>query len=115
MKKIFYVLIVFLTNIYLTTASLKKSMLPNNNTIWISWKWTDSLNQVFIYAKNFLFAVLWLIAVWVFLFFWFKLISAKWDPEELKKVLMWFVYAIVWLAVIPLAWWIVKLVASLNF
>ncbi len=96
-------------------ASLKDSMLPNNNTVWVDDDWTYALNQVFIYIKNFLFSILWLVAVWVFLYFWFKLITAKWNEEDFKKALMWFVYAIIWLAIIPLAWWAVKIIASLKF
>lgn len=94
---------------------LQRDMLPNNNTVWVNAEWTWVLNQIFVYVKNFMFAVLWLIAIWMFLYFWFKLISARWNEEEFKKALMWFVYAIIWLAIIPLAWWVVRLIVSLDF
>lgn len=114
MKKIFFILISYFS-FSPTYASLKESMLPNSNTVWVDRDGTNALNQVFIYVKDFLFAILGLIAVGVFLYFWFKLISARGNEEEFKKALMWFVYAIVWLAIIPLAWWAVRLITSLNF
>lgn len=94
---------------------LQSSMLPNDNTVGVDAEWTWVLNQIFVYVKNFMFAILWLIAIWVFLYFWFKLISSRGNEEEFKKALMWFVYAIIWLAIIPLAWWVVRLIVSLDF
>lgn len=96
-------------------ASLKDSMLPNRNTVWVDDEGTFALNQVFIYVKDFLFTILWLIAIWVFLYFWFKLISSRGNEEDFKKALMWFVYAVIGLAIIPLAWWAVRLITSLDF
>ncbi len=115
MKKIIFILLWYFS-VYQTYAlDLQRDMLPNNNTVWVDAEWTWVLNQIFIYVKNFMFAVLGLIAIWVFLYFWFKLISARWNEEEFKKALMWFVYAIIWLAIIPLAWWVVRLIVSLDF
>ena len=73
------------------------------------------LTGLFQYVRDFIFDILWLIAVGVFLYFWFKLISAQWNPEELKKVLVWFVYAVIGLAIIPLSWTLVRLISSLEF
>jgi hypothetical protein len=114
MKKLLFIFLWIILSFY-AKASLKDSMLPNGNTVWVDDDWTHALNQVFIYVKNFLFSILWLVAVWVFLYFWFKLITAKWNEEEFKKALMWFVYAIIWLAIIPLAWWAVKIIGTLKF
>ncbi len=113
MNKIFLFLISFFP-VFLANASLKDSMMPNSNTIWISWEWTWVINEVLISFKDLLFYFLSFIAIWVFLYFWFKLIKSRWNEEEFKKTLMWFVYAIIWLAIIPLAYWAVKLIASLK-
>lgn len=115
MKKIFFIIVSFLSILTTNANSLKDSMLPNNNTIGVSWDWLTPLTQVIVYFKDFLFYSLWTISVWVFLYFWFKLTIAKWDEEEFKKTLMWFLYAIIWLAIIPLAWWAVKIVTTLKF
>lgn len=114
MKKIFFVFI-WILSILKTNASLKDDMLPNRNTVWVSADWTDVLTQVAVYVKDFLFAILWVITIWVFLYFGFKLVISRWNEEEFKKALMWFVYAVVWLAIIPLAWWAVKLIWTLKF
>lgn len=117
--KYFYIIIWFLflkINVFASDLNSKMiSVLSKNNKIWISGDNTQGLDQVFIYVKDFIFNILWIIWVWVFLYFWFKIISARWNPEEFKKTLMWFVYAIVWLAIIPFAYGLVKLVSSLNF
>ena len=115
MKKILYIILWNLFVLSVKANSLKDAMLPNNNTIWVTWEWLSPLTQVIIYIKDFMFYILWIIAVWVFLYFGFKLTIARWDEEEFKKTLLWFVYAIVWLAIIPLAWWAVKIVTTLKF
>ncbi len=115
MKKIIFVFCAYFFSLSAYAGDLRDKMLPNNNTVWVDAEWTWVLNQIFIYVKNFLFAILWLIAIGVFLYFWFKLISSRGNEEEFKKALMWFVYAIIWLAIIPLAWWVVRLISSLNF
>lgn len=101
--------------ILIANADLKDDMLPNANTIWVSWDGTGALTQVLVYTKNFLFSILGIVAVWVFLYFWFKLIINRWNEEEFKKALMWFLYAVIWLSIIPLAWWAVKIISTLKF
>lgn len=116
MKKIIYLSIIFFTNIYVSLAwDLRQSMLPEASTLWIEWEWTSPLDQVISNAKNLTFTFLWLIVVWVFLYYWYLLVTSKWNSEELKKSLFWFLYAVVWLAIIPLAWWVVKVISSLDF
>jgi hypothetical protein len=73
------------------------------------------LTTLFGYVRDFIFDLVWIAAIGVFLYFGFKMISAQWNPEELKKVLIWFLYAVIWLAIIPLSWAMVKLVSSLDF
>ncbi len=114
MKKItisFYIYFSFLQ----TYADLQADMLPNTHTVWVSWDWTETLTNVLVSFKTFLFSILALVAVWVFLYFWFNLIINRWNEEEFKKTLMWFMYAIIWLAIIPLSWWVVKIVTTLTF
>ena len=111
------ILLIILSSFYIiiTNASLKDSMMLDENSIWIDWDWVWVINIILIYVKDLLFYILWFVAVAVFLYFWFKLISSRWNEEEFKKTLMWFIYAIVWLAIIPLSYWLVKLVVSLRF
>jgi len=120
-KKIVYFYCIYLFfNCFLIvnwTGDLKNNMLwtlPTNN-LNLSWDEKTPLNQIFTFIKDQIFFFLIFISIWVFLYFWFKLITSRWNPEEFKKFQTWFIYAILWLTVIPLALWIVKLVSSLNF
>jgi hypothetical protein len=58
--------------------------------------------------------LLMLIALGVFLFIGIRLSVARWNPEEFKKAMMQFVYAVVWIFIVFVAWAAVKLVAGLN-
>ncbi len=116
--KIFLILIIFITQINSSLAWwLKDSMLPTtNNQIWVNTNsWTWAINNILIFIKDFIFTILWIIVVGVFLYFWFKLITARWNPEEMKNTLVAFVYAIVWLAIIPLAYALVKIITTYKF
>lgn len=117
--KIFLLSTLILPN-FVFAANLWTDMLPNTNTIMgnsadIKWSWTNSLFPVLTEVKTIIFSLLALIAVAVFIYLWFKLVSAQWKPDEFKKAMMGFVYAIIWLAIIPLAWALVKLISSLQF
>ncbi len=103
-----------------TNTNIQNDMLPNTNTIMgnsadIKWSGTNSLFPVLTELKTIIFSLLALIAVAVFIYLWFKLVSAQWKPDEFKKAMMGFVYAVIWLAIIPLAWALVKLISSLQF
>lgn len=73
------------------------------------------INDLILYAKKAMFSLFYIVAVWVFIFLWIKLMAARWNAEEFKKALMWFVYAIVWIVLIPLAYVLVSLVSWVNF
>ncbi|MDD5770063.1 MAG: hypothetical protein PHE25_03780 [Candidatus Gracilibacteria bacterium] len=114
MKRIIFVIISYFY-ICSVNADMKNDILPNGNTIGISGVGVDPLNQVILYFKDFIFYILGFIAIGVFLYFGFKLILAKGNEEEFKKTVMGLIYAIVGLAIIPLAWGVVKIATTLNF
>lgn len=100
--------------------NIKNNMIPKSDSVlenawWKADKGTKPLDTTFKYVRDTIFGILVVIAVWVFLYLWFKLITAKWNPEEFKKTMLAFMYAIIWLAIIPLAWWVVKLITWLQF
>jgi len=74
-----------------------------------------SVSSILWFARDSILWLLALITIAVFIFLWARLIIARWNAEELKKVLMQFVYVVIWLAIIALSWAAVKLVSSLNF
>lgn len=119
MKKIlFTILWYFLVNINNISADeiTPNQIIPDeyNNAIEI-WEGKKAITNIFDLIKESIFWLLALISIAVFIFIWARLIMAQWNPEEFKKALMQFIYAIVWLAVIAISWGAVKLVSSLNF
>ncbi|MDD5212922.1 MAG: hypothetical protein PHG82_00635 [Candidatus Gracilibacteria bacterium] len=117
--KIFLLSTLILPN-FVFAANLGTDMLPNTNTIMgnsadIKGSGTNSLFPVLTEVKTIIFSLLALIAVAVFIYLGFKLVSAQGKPDEFKKAMMGFVYAIIGLAIIPLAWALVKLISSLQF
>lgn len=114
--KIFYILFLLHINMLSVFANLQHDMVPDDSrVIWNTWNGFTSLNWIVNYSKDFLFSILVVVVIWAFLYIWFKLVISRGNPEELKKSLLWFVYIILWMAVISLAWWIVKIVSSLDF
>lgn len=72
------------------------------------------LDSIFSFLRDSIFGLLALIAIGVFLYIWAKLITARGNPEEFKKALQSFIYAVVWLFMVAFAFAIVRLVAWVN-
>ena len=122
MSKIFFILIWYffsIINISFAWLDVKLNIIPDN---WFENIVIDETNtgknllfSIFQYVKNSLFDLLAIIAISAFIFIWAKLIMARWNPEEFKKALMHFIYAIIWLTVVAISWAAVKLVVSIDF
>jgi hypothetical protein len=65
-------------------------------------------------VKNSISDLLMVISLGVFLYIGIRLGIARGNPEEFKKALMHFVYAVVGIFFVFVAWALVKLVAGLN-
>lgn len=103
--------------------NIQWKMLVWNKETWFfdNWKWVANLkmwvsveNVSFKdnFIKTIIYYLLWIVAmvaITVFIYTWFELFSAEWKQDVLKKSLKWFVYAAIWLAVIPLAFILVKI------
>ena len=116
MKKILlFITLFFVISKQIYAESLKSYIIPESTVIINnpeSGRWL--LYSIFEYFRNSIFWVLALIAVWVFIYIWFKILIARGNPEEFKKAIMHFVYAIIWLVVIALSWWMVRMISSLT-
>jgi len=75
---------------------------------------TNFLDQILGFVRDSIFTLLVLIAIGMFLFIGWRLIVARWNPEEFKKALKSFVYAIVGIFVVSVAWAIVRLVSGIE-
>ncbi len=133
MRKIF-------TFILLSIAFLNFSSVFWAENIWredvIVWKW-DTLFKLWpsdkvdlelwvkkedITIKHFLATwekyLLWvvaIIAIAMFIYIWYELATAEWKQDQFTKWMKALIYLVVWLAVIPLAYVIVKIVTWFNF
>lgn len=119
MKKILAIIIWnFIYFKVLFAASIQDAILPTSTG---SIAWWDNINgdEIIIdtlsYVKDTIFGVLALIAIWVFLYLWYKLVVAKWNEEEFKKALLSFVYAVVGIVLVSLAWALVSFVSWIKF
>lgn len=114
-KIIIFSLIVFLTTAQTFAESLQNQIAPNTKSAIVSDSSEKApLDSIFTFAKDTIFWILWVIAIWAFLFIWIRLVIARWNPEEFKKATQQLIYAVVWLFVVAIAWAAVRLVAWLN-
>ena len=94
----------------------KEEMTPDNETIIDSSKYGwDVFDNVFEFIRDSFFALIFVVALWVFIYTWAKLVIARWSQDELKKAMMAFIYTAVWLVVVVFSWAIVKIASSINF
>lgn len=98
-------------------TDLEKAIIPTSSTDSVlggnTWA-DDILDNVLAYVRDSIFGLLALIAIGVFLYIGFKLITARWNPEEFKKALNTLIYAVIGLFVVSFAFAAVRLVAGLN-
>lgn len=107
-----------------TTWSTNKSIvnwMTSSLNWWISIvsldeddDWIDIISSLFVWFKGELFSIIMVISIAVFIFIGIRLSTSKWNPEEFKKAMTHLIYSIVWIFVIFMAWWLVKLVSSLS-
>ncbi len=71
-------------------------------------------NSVLEFISESIFWLLWLISIGLFLYVWFKMLKAEWNPEEMKKAFQTLIHIIVGLFIVAFAWWFIKIIASLN-
>lgn len=119
MKKIYYFMLfitfIFIYQIWYWAWLTQEDLLTGWSTIWVTWNWLGSVDQVFVYWKSLFFTLISIITIATFMYLWYVIITSKWNEEEYKTALKWFVYAVIWLAVIPLSWWLIKIITSLDF
>ena len=121
-KKVSYICIGFILHIStifadVTKDSILEGMVPKGTKIIAdidSGNGLGSLDVIFAWIKDSIFWLLMLLAIWVFLFLWIRLVIARWNPEEFKKAMQSLLYAVVWLFVVSASWAAVKLVSWLN-
>lgn len=103
----------------LSSEELKDSIIPPTWNGVLSSN-TDAqsgeafLDAILAFIRDSVFAVFAILAIGVFLFIGWRLIMARWNPEEFKKALQSFIYAAVWIFIVAASWAIVRLVAGID-
>jgi len=107
----------FLTSHSFAAGFTQSDIIPNTGTDALASgeTGTNLLDAVLLYVKDSIFALMAVIAVGVFLYIGWKLVIARGNPEEFKKALTTFLYAVIGIFVVAFAWAAVRLVAGLNF
>ncbi|MDA9129317.1 pilin [Candidatus Gracilibacteria bacterium] len=125
MKQYFFIILgIFYSHVTfaLTSDELKATLVGDDDSIV---KTTDRngnilsgdqtvLDRILAFIRDGIFELLFAFALIVFLYIGFKLIIARGNPEEFKKTLNSFVYAVLGLFIIAFAWAAVRLVAGLS-
>ncbi len=127
MKKIYYIILflVFTWNNYVFwnntdgSINIKDKLINSTNSNFAWWKlnddnWLLSLWALFAWLKTELMAIVSVVAIAIFIYIGIKMATARWNPEEFKKAWLHFVYAIIWIFVVFMAYWAVTLISNLN-
>ena len=89
-----------------------KDMIEDSGRI-ISSRDTEPWN-FFKLVRSQIFNVILIIAVVMVVWIGVRMATARWNPEEFKKAWMHFIYLILWLFIVFVSWWVVRLVSNLN-
>ena len=76
---------------------------------------TNLLDKVLDFVKDSIFGILALVAIWMFLYVWFSLVKAQWNPDELKKAFMTLIHVIIGLFIVAVSWAVITMVSSITF
>jgi heme O synthase-like polyprenyltransferase len=121
MKKIYYIILFFIfsSNNVVFWTNIKNELLWATDSSLAWWdlnndNWLTALWALFVWLKTELMAIVSVVAVAIFIFIGIKMATARWNPEEFKKAWLHFVYAIIWIFVVFMAYWAVTLISNLN-
>lgn len=82
--------------------------------ISVSWSdWFDILDIIFDKFTEYIFAIIALVLIAMFVYVGYLFITSSWDEAQFKKAWKTFVYTIIWIIIIVLSWWAVKLVTTI--
>jgi len=119
-KKIYYTVSIYLlytlTNSPYTQGLNGNQIDPNGASIINNpWAGLTTIQTFLIFIREFLFNILWIIAVGALIYVGYLFVTARGKPDEFKKAWMHVIYIIVWILLVSAAWWIVSLVAWIDF
>ena len=120
MKKIIYfIFFVLLSLNFQTIFSNLQDQLIKSTDWWVVkiWWWSTTssiLSPLFVWFKTETMMIVTFLVVAAFIYIGIKMSTARWNPDEFKKAWLHLVYIIIWVFVIFMAWWAVRLVSNLS-
>lgn len=117
MKKLLYIFLSIFGYINNVLAVSKTQIDPKQDSIInVSWGTNafNMLDTIFKKITSHIFSVLALIIIGVFIYIWFLFITSDWDEAQFKKAWKTLVYTIIWIVIIILSWWAVKLMTTIG-
>lgn len=113
MKKIFLFLNSIFVYFFLYSSWYcfdKEDVLPQN--VPITYSEDDVLWSVLKKILDYVFWLMPLIIIGMFIYIWYLFITSSWDEAQFKKAWKTLVYTVIWLIIISVSWYVVKLVSS---
>lgn len=93
----------------------ENDIIPDQSTSIVkpTWDWTWVIDSIFKAIIDYTFWFLALITIAVFIYIGYLFITSSWNEEQFKKAWKMLMYAVIWLAIVWLSWWVVKLVTTI--
>lgn len=98
--------------VILPSAGWNKDMQAIVRTGTVDSKWDDILWFINL-ANQYLWFILWVVAFWVLVYAGFKLITARWDEKEMKKLWGTLMWIVIGLFIAIFSYLIIRLVLNL--
>lgn len=84
-------------------------------TLWVDNSSVSIKDNFLKNAQKYILWIVALVAISMFFHIWYMLATAEWKQDQLTKWMKWLIYLIVWLAVIPLAYVVIKITTWFSF
>ncbi len=121
MKKLFFILLsnlLILPVFWIDDLDIQSNIIPDTTNNVVNFTGADEgfgiLDTILLYIKDSIFNLLALFAIGVFLYTGFLLVTARWNQEQFKKAMTSFLYAVIGLVIVSLAWAAVRIIAWLT-
>ena len=113
LKKVFYMILLFITNIYISNAA---------DPLWLSWHWLpwDNIWQSTVVSKVWwnlvseLIQYVAAIAVISLMASGILYLISGWEEEKTKRAKTWIIYSLTWVLLSISAWAIIKIINNIT-
>lgn len=116
--KIFFLILLSIFSFYffleVNATDIKSWIINSIDDNLPTGKDVTNLPSFFKFLKNIIYSLVWIIAIFMIVWIWVRISTARWNPDEFKKAWMHLLYLILWIFLVFSAVWLVEIVAKLN-